>query len=29
VDEEELATHQPKVISVDEKNRLWAGGGAE
>ena len=29
LDEEELATHQPKVISVDEKNRLRPSGGAE
>ena len=29
LDEEELATHQPKVISVDGKNRSRLGGGAE
>ena len=29
LDEEELATHQPKVISVDEKNRPRPDGGAE
>ncbi len=29
LDEKELATHQPKVISVDKKNRPWSVGGAE
>jgi len=29
LDEGELATHRPKVVSVDEKNRLLLGGGAE
>jgi aspartate 1-decarboxylase len=27
--EEEVAAHQPKVISLDEKNRPRRGGGAE